>query len=269
MSLFVAELENKLKDIKYEIRTGTVYPPLQVANPGPSGGTISEWRKAQNFLNGGNSNFSNGGVVNKAFDGNEMYIHAKHDYNDNQQEISTGSVSPRRTTGSPREQSSNSDQTRSFPDSPVYRPPSSSYGLSTHHSFKKPSDSTNHNGQIKKQPRTQLAVPPCRPELPPRDTEQQRTHAQRQNDFTDKYDPLPSAVPKEKVRKSRSSPKRNVSPPSFKQNGPSADYLRYRDADIVESSKYNGAPAMNFSNPQVPLPDMMQIGGSMEKISRV
>ncbi|KAL4225918.1 hypothetical protein ACF0H5_013906 [Mactra antiquata] len=264
----IIELENKLKEIKYEIRTGTVYPPLKIANPGPSGGSMYEWKKAQYFLNGGNSNFSNGGVVNRGFERDDMYIHAKHDENDNQQEIAGGNVSPRRTTSTtPQDQSHNSEQTQSFPDSPTYRPPSSSYGISTHHSFKKPSD---QNGGIKMQPRTQLAVPPCRPELPPRgDQEQQRSIDQRQNDYAGKYDHLPAAVPKEKVRKVRSSPKRNFSPPSLKQSPLQNDYFQFRDNDIADSPKYNGASAMTFADTKMPSSDKMQINGSMERISRV
>ncbi|XP_053378341.1 uncharacterized protein LOC123530210 isoform X2 [Mercenaria mercenaria] len=278
----IVELERQLKETKYEIRTGyalhngsafshanttsLTYPDLKFANTSPSGDTMYEWRKAQNVLNGGNSKYSqsNGGVINQGFVGSEMYLHATHDDDENLQSSSSGNYN-----ASPRGHVSNSDQLNSVSDSPTYRPPSSSYGLTSHSSFKKPAD-YNHNGQIKKQPRTQLAVPPCRPELPPRDPEQQRAHAQRPNGFTDKFDHLSSAVPKEKVRKVRSSPRRTVSPPSFKHNPSTGENSRYRDTNIADSSKYNGSPAnMTFSDSKMASPDMANLAGSIEKISRV
>jgi hypothetical protein len=228
----------------------------------PSGDSMYEWRKAQNVLNGGNSKYSqsNGGIVNQGFVG-DMYLHATHEDDEIQQSSSSGNYS-----GSPRGHVTNSDQINSFADSPIYKPPSTSYGLSSHSSFKKPVD-YNHNGQIKKQPRTQLAVPPCRPELPPRDPEQQRTHAQRPNGFTDKFDHMSPSVPKEKVRKVRSSPRRTVSPPSFKH---SPEHSRYRDSNIVDSSKYNGTPTnMVIPDSKIASPSMVNLEGSMEKISRV
>lgn len=225
-----------------------------------------EWRKAQNVLNGGNGKYrqSNGGVVNEGFVGNEMYIHAKHDDDELLQSSSSANI-----RSNPPAHVSNSDQTHSYSDSPVYRPPSTSYGLSTHSSFKKPSDS-NLNGQIKKQPRTQLAVPPCRPELPPRDPEQQRSNVNRPNGLTEQFDHLSPAVPKEKVRKVRSSPRRNVSPPSYKQNSSSGESPRHKDFNLVDSSKYNGTPAnIPYSDTKILSPDMVNLAGSMEKISRV
>lgn len=278
-----SELERQLQETKYEIRTGytlqnncstfsaantasIIYPDIQFANTSPSADTMYEWRKAQYALNGGSSKFanSNGGVVNKGFVDSEMYLHARHDEDDTQQSSSSANVNV-----SPRRQTSNSEQPNSFPDSPVYRPPSTSYGFSSHSSFKKPADH-NQNVHTKKQPRTQLAVPPCRPELPPRDIEQQRTHAHRPNGFTDKLDHLSSSVLKEKVRKVRNSPKRTFSPPSLRHNPSPDESPRYRDTNYVDSSKYNGSPAnTTFSDNNLPSPGMVNLAGSMEKISRV
>lgn len=278
----ILELETQLKETKYEIRTGyalhncssfshantasVTYPDLMFANTSPSGDTMYEWSKAQNVLNGGNSKYRqpNGGVVNQGFVGSEMYIHATHDEEDNQQSTSSANLH-----SSPRSHVSKSEQVNSFSDSPIYRPPSNSYGISSHSSFKKPSDS-NQNGQIKKQPRTQLAVPPCRPELPPRDPEQMRSNANRPNGLTEHFDHLSPAVPKEKVRKVRSSPRRTVSPPSLKHNPSVDDDQQHRHINYVDSSKYNGSPTnMTFSDMKIPSPGSVNLAGSMEKISRV
>lgn len=271
-------LQVQVSALKYEIRTGydlhqrrasqanmntvsLTYPDLQFANRSPSGETMYEWNKAQYALKGGSGNLNNanGGVVNKGFVGSEMYLHATNQDEDNQQSTSSVSV----TQSSPRRQNSNADQSNSFPDSPVYRPSSASYGISTHSSFKKPANDYNGQGHIKKQPRTQLAVPPCRPELPPRDPEQNRAHAQRPTGFKEAFDHLPSAVPKEKVRKGRGSPKRTVSPPSFKQDTALQESPRHRELPKLDSSYFNGAPK------NLPSPGKVDLTGSVERISRV
>lgn len=253
------------------------YPPMNFVRLGPSGETLQDWRDAQMLLNGGSSeragvNNGNagstelhggnvarngGGQINIAFIGDDQAF----------QSPSGGEHGSNFSAQSQVRSDSTNDQ-----DSQNYKPSKSAYGLSTHNSFKRVDPNSQLNSPLKKQPRTQLAVPPCRPELPPRNE-----HAQR----PDNLDlALPTAVPKERPRKHRSPPRKSSMSPrelkytqSFDNNNARN---KYASGDI-ESPRFKGAVQnMMFSAGAVQSEDhqtspssRINVHGSMEKISRV
>ena len=253
------------------------YPPMSFMRLGPSGETLRDWRDAQLLLNGGdidrtglnngnagqnglrggNVTRNGGGHINKAFVGDDQALQS-------QSEREHGSNS---STQSQIRADSANDQ-----DSPNYKPSKSAYGLSTHNSFKRPDSNSQMNSPVKKQPRTQLAVPPCRPELPPRNE-----HAQR----PDNLDlALSTAVPTERPRKHRSPPRKSSMSPRELKYTQSFDNNVTRNnftSGDIESPRYNGTVQnMMFSTGAVQSEDRqtspssrINVHGSMEKISRV
>ena len=243
---------------------------------GPSGETLQDWRDAQTLLNGGNSeqngiNSGNagrnglysgnatrngGGHINRAFIGDDLML----------QSPSGGEHGSNSSAQSP--QRSDSANIR---DSPTYKPSKSAYGLSTHNSFKRPDPTTQSTSSVKKQPRTQLAVPPCRPELPPRNE-----HAQR----PDNLDlVLPTAVPKEKPRKYRSPPRKSsLSPRELKytQSFDNSPRNKITSGELESPRMKRTMPNLMFSAGAVQSEEQqtspsgrINVHGSMEKISRV
>lgn len=227
------------------------YPKF--AQTGPSGETLYEFRKAQNALNGGSAgSLANGGVVNNGFIGSDagsMYLHAQHS-DENEASTSSGRLkgTPRRTSSSPHTSNSDVDP---------YKPPSSSYGLSSNSSFKR-----IDNPQMKKQPRTQLAVPPCRPELPPRDSSQPKLTQRSQNSYIDS----PPSAQKDKTRNSENNLRTMSSPAyDYNPNGRVEDLPPYR-----EPTGNGNYPLSGFSYDATrPTAEGVNLNGSMEKISRV
>lgn len=232
----------------------TQYPPLNIMNFGPSGETLQDWRDAQRVLNtnnagrNGGGNAGRNGHVNKAFVGDELMLPRP---GGEAQGTNVAAQSPQ-----------TSDERQNVQDSPSYKPSKSSYGLSTHNSFKRIDPS--------KQPRTQLAVPPCRPELPPRDE-----HTQRPNKLDLAL--LPAAVPKDKNRRHRSPPRKSSMSPRELKYTPSLDSSpRRNNSDSVESPPTKGnMPFMAFSSGSIQSDEnisptsRINVHGSMEKISRV
>ena len=238
------------------------YPEMHFVSStaGSADDTLYDWKKAQYQLAGGGSA---NGIINGAFVGSDPYLNSRNQNSDENQNYPNGS--PKRRSSSPVKPDSGSPNERT--DNTQYVPSSStSYGLTSNSSFKKVNDSQS---QVKKQPRTQLAVPPCRPELPPRDY----THGGyvvRPDVFPDGLESLPAAVPKDKLRNRRGSPKRTVSPPSLKTSpiGANPSYLM----DKPESPRYKGLPVGNNIQQGGPMKtegDLVNVGGSLEKISRV
>ena len=244
---------------------GGEYRPMSFMPLGPSGETLQEWRDAQGFLNGGNTShnglnggnvgYSGGGAVNKAFVGDDLVPQSP----------------TREVPDSSAHYHQRGDNTHNSPDSPLYKPSKSSYGLSTHNSFKRLDPNTQQTSPLKKQPRTQLAVPPCRPELPPRSE-----HAHRPENLDLAF---PSAVPKEKVRKHRSPPRKSssMSPRELKYT-PAFDSSPQNNFHALESPQTKATPThAPFSTGSPQSPDSgttsptsrMNLHGSMEKISRV
>lgn len=237
------------------------YRPMDFMKLGPSGETLQDWRDAQLLLNannGGRNGLSGGnagrnGHVNKAFVGDELML---------QSPVGEGGHGSNSSSQSPQR----GDNTQ---DSPSYYPPKSSYGLSTHNSFKRIDASAQHNSPLKKQPRTQLAVPPCRPELPPR-TE----HAQRPDNLDLAF---PNAVPMDKPRKHRSPPRKSSMSPRELKYTPSLDSSPRNNSENLDSPRKKGTiPYMAFSagsiqneENQTSPSGRINVHGSMEKISRV
>ena len=242
------------------------YRPVSFIKIGPSGETLQEWRDAQHLLDGrnaggngltggnaghnGNALHSGGGFVNRAFVGDDLSP---------QSPVREGPVS----------NSQRGDNTHNSPESPSYKPSKSSYGLSTHNSFKRPDPNTQQNSPLKKQPRTQLAVPPCRPELPPRN---EQAHRPDNLDLA-----LPAAVPKDKSRKHRSPPRKSSMSPRELKYTPSLDSSPRNNSNDTESPRSKGTiPYMAFSAGSVQSEEnatspssRINVHGSMEKISRV
>ena len=252
------------------------YPPMNFMRLGPSGETLQDWRDAQMLLNGanerdgrnngnagptglhgGNATRNGGGHVNRAFIGDDQAL----------QSPSGGEHGSNSSAQIPVRSDSANDL-----DSPNYKPSKSSYGLSTHNSFKRLDPNSQLNSPLKKQPRTQLAVPPCRPELPPR-----HEHAQR----PDNLDlAMPTAVPKERPRKHRSPPRKSSMSPRELKYTQSFDNNNTRNkfaSGDMESPRYNGAVhnmmfsagAVQSENQQISPSSRINVHGSMEKISRV
>lgn len=259
LSVIFSELENQLKTTQYELRTGgyktsgmsnsITYPDIKFVNS-PSGGTLAEFHSANYALNGGSScSLPNGGVNNNLFKEGDMYLHAHHG-DENEASTSSGPLkcSPRRGTSSYQ---SNSDSYNE-----QYRPPSSSYGLSSNSSFKR-----LDNPHIKKQPRTQLAVPPCRPELPPRDNAQPKLTQE-----------LPQKVSQENFSNEVASDRTSHGADSSKYT-PSQMYNYnpglppYREPGTSGKSSYPMNGYQYDSNR--PPTEAINLNGSMEKISRV
>ena len=264
----LTELENHLKETKYELRTGGYtgghngsafslsmnYPKMEFANTGPSGETLYEFRKAQNALNGGSGDsFVNGGVVNSAFVGSDMYLHAQH--SDETEATTSSEQRSEQRKGSPRRESSSPRQSNNSDVDP-YKPPSSSYGLSSNSSFKRVD-----NPHIKKQPRTQLAVPPCRPELPPRDSAQPKLNSRSQNSYADTEVPL--SEPKHRTRNGGKSTTKSPPRYDYNQDVPVENLPPYREP--LGNFQINGY-GLDSKHSQV---DAVKLNGSIEKISRV
>lgn len=179
--------------MKYEIRTGysrqtgsaisaghTImnYRDVDFLNTAnTSGGTLYEFNKANTALAASSRvAMANGGVVNGGFVGSDMYIHAR-----GSDDVDTSALSGNsKSNGSHRTPiSSERNSSDEMAQTSEYKPPSTHYGrLKANSSFKKPVDA-----QFKKQPRTQLAVPPCRPELPPREIDQPKLSPARKPDL--------------------------------------------------------------------------------------
>lgn len=218
------------------------------ANPTGHGGTMAEFRTAQYALNGGGSKgnvgLANGSVVRDEINmQHAMYLHARHN-DENEASTSSGRLEPGSHRGHSSDQS-NSD----IVDSALYRPSSSSYGISSNHSFKRPENP--HNSRMKKQPRTQLAVSPGRPELPPRDNGQpklaQNTQQSVPNEQFQNFSPTGM---RERRNNYMGNSKQTMSQPS------------YVNSSVNESPSHNGY-GQHFPT------ETMEMNGSMEKISRV
>lgn len=250
-------------DIPYVNQNGSAVPNINSDNAtnhrsmnfvklGPSGETLQDWRDAQLLLNANTDsrvglNGGNGGRnghINKAFVGDDPGVN------------------------SPGQSPQRGNKTQNVQDSP-YNPPKSSYGLSTHNSFKRIDASGQSTSPLKKQPRTQLAVPPCRPDLPPRNE-----HAQRPEHLNLA---LAAAVPKEKPRKHRSPPRKSSLSPRELRYTPSLDSVPRNNSENMESpGRKAHIPYMAFSSGTLQNEDSqtspsgrINVHGSMEKISRV
>ncbi|KAH3880595.1 uncharacterized protein LOC127878558 [Dreissena polymorpha] len=189
----LTDLHHQATEMKYEIRTGysrqtgsaisaghTIinYKGVDFHNTAnASGGTLYEFNKANTALAASSrATVANGGVVNNGFVGSDMYIHAR-----GSDDVDTSALSGNSKSNSSHHTHTSSERNSSIEmaQSSEYKPPSSHYGrLKANSSFKKPVDA-----QFKKQPRTQLAVPPCRPELPPRESDQPKLSPVRKPDL--------------------------------------------------------------------------------------
>ena len=230
---------------------------------GVGGGGMGEGGGGRN----GERKLPNGGVVNRGFtsDGGDMYIHARSDDDPDTSSSSNRNLpSPRRTTA--RETTTTLNDVEG---SPAYRPPSTHYGrLKANSSFKRP-DNENNNNQFKKQPRTQLAVPPCRPELPPRESNPPRRMQPSHIPYPDSGAEISPPISPGKYRSSNDL-----------DHGPSITRSRYDAGDFDVSPTYKGmmTSEMAFSpdggyshkmNGGPHSPGVQLDSGSMEKISRV
>lgn len=246
--------------------------PMNFVKLGPSGETIQDWRDAQslldsrnttndgnasrngvNHVSNGNATHSSTGNVNRAFVGDDTILQSSAG------ETNLSNMS----SHSPQ----NAEDT-TFLDSPSYKPSKSSYGISTHNSFKRVEPSVQQTAPLKKQPRTQLAVPPCRPELPPRNE-----HAQRPNNLDLVF---PAAVPKDKPRKHRSPPRKSSLSPRELNYAQSLDNPRNYQVELDSPRTKAHIPYMAFSagtiqseENQISPSGRINVHGSMEKISRV
>lgn len=272
----ITELETRLKQTKYEPRTGysvhngsaissTTHPMMQISNTTTNGDTLYEMQLAK-YAAKSNSRLANGDMVNNNVVGSDINIHAsdEKDKNKNHSNTSHGEVNTN------PHHLNHLDQTsyQSVADSKVYKPPSTSYGKSTHSSFKRPVDTAPQNN-FKKQPRTQLAVLSSRPELPPRD--QQHKHVNRPHTFPEGFDDLRLTFPKETVQKLHSN-KSTVSPKSLQNMSSFGDASSYMDTDNTPDKGINilySSRGMTYNRDDELSPTSIDIAGSLERVSRV